>query len=127
MKMFLFFSHKLTPEQIEDAKRFGIDEFIYMPENLQKIFSNIDPEIDIEDIEVLIKEKFGKFLIENANSGDYVLIQGDFGVVYHLVNFCKSVGLVPVYATTKREVREIEKDGKIQKISEFRHIKFRKY
>jgi len=32
-KMFLIFSHKLTPAQIEDAKKsLGIDEFVELPE-----------------------------------------------------------------------------------------------
>ena len=123
MKMYLLFSHKLTDAQIEDAKKLGVDEFVYLPEDLQRKFSNIPPEL--ESVKKYAKD-FEKFL-ENAKSGDYVLIQGDFGLTCHLVNFAKSKGLIPVYATTKRISKDIKKDGKIIKMSEFKHIKFRRY
>jgi len=39
MKLFLLFSHKLTDEQIKDAKdNLGIDEFIYLLKDLQISF-----------------------------------------------------------------------------------------
>ena len=122
MKMYLLFSHKLTNAQIEDAKKLGVDEFIYLPEDLQRKFSNVPPEL--ENIKEYAKD-FEKFL-ENAKSGDYVLIQGDFGLTCHMVNFSKSKGLIPVYATTKRISKDMKKDGKIIKVSEFKHIRFRR-
>ena len=123
MKMYLFFSHKLTDAQIEDAKKLGVDEFVYLPDDLQEKFSNVPPEL--ENIKEYARD-FEKFL-ENAKKGDYVLIQGDFGLTCHLVNFTKSKGLIPVYATTKRISKDIKKDGKVVKISEFKHIRVRKY
>jgi hypothetical protein len=56
-----------------------------------------------------------------------VLVQGDFGVVCEIVKFCKERKVKAVYATTKRVVKEMEKDGKKVKISEFKHIRFREY
>jgi len=123
-RMFLLFSHKLTDEQIKDAKEnWGIGEFVYLPESLQEIWSNIPPEV--EDIKPLL-EDIKQFLRENANINDVVLIQGDFGAVVEMVEFVK-FWLIPVYATTKRISKEIEKDGKIVKVSEFKHVRFRKY
>ena len=123
-RMFLLFSHKLTDEQIEDAKKsFGVDEFVYLPEDLQKIWSNIPPEI--EDIKPLL-EPIKDFLRNNAKKGDFVLIQGDFGAVVEMVEFVR-FWLISVYATTKRVSKEIKKDGKIVKVSEFVHVRFRKY
>ena len=125
MKMFLFFSHKLTNEQIKDAKKnLGIDEFIYLPDDLQKRFSNVPPEID--DIKEYSLD-FMEFLDKNAKKNDFVLIQGDFGVVFWLVEYCRDNNLKAVYSTTKRVVKENNIDGKIVKISEFQHIKFRFY
>ena len=123
MKMYLLFSHKLTDAQIEDAKKLGVDEFVYLPADLQRKFSNVPPEL--ESIKEYAKD-FEKFL-ENAKSGDYVLIQVDFGLTCHMVNFSKSKGLIPVYATTKRISKDVKKDSKVVKISEFEHIRFRKY
>jgi hypothetical protein len=124
MKMFLFFSHKLTSEQIEDAKNLGINEFIELPQNLQYLWSNVPPELEKLDEYI---EPFKEFLEKNAKKGDFVLIQGDFGISCKLVTFSKEKGLIPVYSTTKREAKEIEKDGKIIKTSQFKHIQFRRY
>jgi hypothetical protein len=122
--MYLFFSHKLTQEQIEEAKKnLKIKEFIYLPDILQKKWSNVPPEL--ENITEYARD-FENFL-ENAKKGDYILIQGDFGLTCYLVNFSKNRGLIPVYATTKRISKDMKKDGKIIKVSEFKHIKFRKY
>ncbi len=122
--MFLFFSHKLTPHQIEEVKKLGVEEFVYLPKDLQEVFSNVPP--DVESLGEYLKPLF-LFLMENSKSGDYVLIQGEFGVVYRLVSFAKILDLIPIYATTKRITKEIVKDAKIVKISEFKHIRFRKY
>jgi hypothetical protein len=123
MNMYLFFSHNLTDEQIKDAKSMGIVEFISLPDELQYLWSNIPPELDSLDG---YDEPFYEFL-KDAKKGDFVLIQGDFGLVYRLVDFSKKNGLIPVYATTKRIAKEIVKNAKVIKISEFKHVKFRKY
>ena len=125
MRMFLLFSHKLTDEQIKDAKEnLRVDEFIYLPKDLQEKFSNIPTEID--DIKEYSKI-FIDFLEKNASKEDYILIQGDFGVVFWVVEYCRENNLKAVYATTKRVVKEKEIDGKVVKISEFKHVKYRFY
>lgn len=124
--MFLLFSHSLTAEQKQDAiTNLGVEEFVGLPENLQKIFSNIPAEA--ESIEEII-EPFYNWLEENAKRGDYVLIQGDFGVVFLTVNYAKSKGLIPVYATTERvAVEQKQEDGSVLVNKIFRHKRFRKY
>jgi len=125
MKMFLLFSHKLTEDQIKDAKdNLGVKEFVYLPDDLQKKFSNVPPELD--DIKKY-SGVFIDFLKNNAKKEDFVLIQGDFGIVFNVVEFCKENNLKAVYSTTKRMVKEKIIDGKVVKISEFKHIKFRRY
>ena len=125
MKMFLLFLHKLTPEQVKDAKEnLGVKEFVYLPKDLQDKFSNVPPEID--DIKKYSLD-FIKFLEKNVSKEDYVLIQGDFGVVFWVVEYCKENDLKAVYATTKRVSKEKMIDGKVVKISEFKHIRFRRY
>ena len=125
MKMFLLFSHKLTDEQIKDAKQnLGVDEFIYLPKDLQEKFSNVPPEInDIKGYSQI----FIDFLEKHASNEDIVLIQGDFGVVFWVVEYCRQNNFKAVYATTKRVVKEKKIDEKVIKISEFKHVKFRRY
>lgn len=123
--MFLLFSHNLTEYQINDAKsNLGVENFVYMSDDLQRVWSNIPSEL------LFLKEylrPFRNFLVENSEYGDVVLIQGDFGAVYQMVNFAKDLGLKAVYATTKRVVEEIIVEGKTVKKSIFEHERFREY
>jgi len=125
-KMILLFSHKLTQEQKDEAiHRLNVKEFVSLPKNLQAIWSNISP--DIVSLKEPIKS-IQEFLRTNASKGDIVLVQGDFGGVYTLVNFCKERDLTAVYATTKRETIEyINEKGEMMKKSKFEHVRFREY
>jgi len=124
-KLFLLFNHQLTREQILDAKKnLSIEEFIYIPNDLQKIWSNFDPAIESfkEELDIFVK-----FLNKNAKKDDFILVQGDFGAVYSIVDFCFKNGFVPIYATTKRISKERNLGFKTEKISLFEHIAYRKY
>jgi len=122
--MFLLFSHKLDKNQITYAqKNYKIDKFIYLPKELQSIWSNFDPDLKIIDL-----EPFKKFLKNKAKSGDVVLVQGDFGASFAMVQFALMCDLVPVYATTKRIAKEyLNEDGKMVKKSIFEFRRFREY
>jgi len=125
-KMILLFSHKLSEDQIKDAKEnYVIDEFISLPHNLQNIWSNISPDIDSLK-EVLIPIK--KFIKTESQLNDVVFIQGDFGAVYSMVNFCQDLRLISIYATTERDAVEYKnEEGKMVKKSIFEHRRFREY
>lgn len=124
-KMFLLFSHNLTQSQIDDAKKnLAIKEFIPLNSDLQTTWSNIPSDIE------LLKEyllPFRNYLVENSKYGDVVLIQGDFGAVYQMINFAKDLGLKTVYATTRRVIEEVIVENKTVKKSIFEHRKFREY
>lgn len=124
-KMFLFFSHCLIDEQMRDASiTFDVQEFAYLPPDLQAIWSNIPPHLDSLSEFVL---PFVHFLEVNAQKGDIILVQGDFGATNLIVQHSLRLGLVPVYATTKRVVLEDVKNGEVVKTSIFKHVKFRRY
>ena len=123
--MFLLFSHTLTKPQIDDAKNsLGVVSFISLPTELQKLWSDVPPEL--ESLEEYLKP-IREFIATESKADDMVLIQGDFGVVYKMVDFCKSLKLKTLYATTKREAKEILQNDKIIKTSKFRHIRYREY
>ncbi|MEO1941510.1 MAG: CRISPR-associated protein Csx20 [Campylobacterales bacterium] len=126
-KMFLLFSHKLTSDQESEAvTKWEIERFFYLPQKLQQRWSNIPPELEREELFEYL-DPIKEWVEELAEEGDRILIQGDFGAVCHLVNFSKELGLVPLYATTKRVVEERETPGGIVKKSIFRHIRFRRF
>ncbi len=124
-KLFLLFSHTLTPSQKEDAKKsLGVEQFVSLPDNLQKLWSNIPTELkNLSEYLTPIKD----FIRQNAQKGDIVLIQGDFGGCFEMVNFVKSLNLKAVHSTTKRDVVEKTVDGKVEKFSVFEHVIFREY
>jgi len=124
-KMFLLFSHKLTQAQIANAKeQFGVEEFVYLSDELQHLWSNIPPDIGaLKEYLVPIKN----YLSQNLKKDDVALIQGDFGATCQMANFVKSLGAKAVYATTRRSVQEKTIDGKVVKTSVFEHVRFREF
>lgn len=123
---FLIFNHQFTPDQEADARRsLGVDRIVTLPPDLQECWSSIPPEVsDIRDCIEPIK----RWLALGAKAGDYVLIQGDFGACYALVQHAFERGLIPVYSTTGREViEEHQADGTITVIHQFKHVRFRRY
>jgi len=124
-KLFLLFSHTLTTAQETDAKAtFGVEEFVFLPSELQTLWSNVPSEL--EDVSDYL-EPLVSYLKEQSEQGDVALVQGDFGATYHMVNEVKSLGLTAVHATTKRNVIEKVIDNKIVKTSVFEHVRFRIY
>ncbi len=123
--MILLFSHQLTESQVNDAKEnWDIDDFVSLPKKLQKIWSNIDPELESIKSDLLL---FCDFIDETVNEGDLILIQGDFGACCFMAHYAKSKHMIPVYATTKRSVEEYTEEGRTIKKSIFEHRRFRKY
>lgn len=124
--MFLLFSHKLNEEQKVSAQRdFKIDAFVCMPEGLAKAWGSVPPEL--ENIDSYL-DVFREWLSKESAKDDVVLISGDFGASYTMVNWCYGNGLIPVYVTTKRIMSENEKaDGCMEKVSVFKHVRFRQY
>ena len=123
--MILIFSHELTVAQIDDAQQsFGVCEFIKMPQMLQDKWSNVPPELPNLDEFI---EFFKNFIKVNAKTGDIVLVQGDFGATYGVVEFCKKLGIKAVYATTKRTIKESTVGNQVVKSSVFEHVRFREY
>ena len=124
-KLFLLFSHQFTERQKEDAeKNLKVSEIINLPTDLQKRWSNVPPELDSIKLYLL---PIRKWISKLAKRNDYLLVQGEFGAVYLIVEWAKRNELIPVYATTIRKVREKREGEKIKTEKEFQHKRFRKY
>lgn len=124
--LFLLFNHHLTDEQEADAlKNLGVDRIVRPPEHVKAIWQQIPP--DLPAISPFL-DPVRQWLGAEASPNDCVLIQGDFGACYLMVNFAFAAGLVPVYSTTRRmaaEERQINGDVKL--VHTFRHQGFRHY
>ncbi len=127
-KLFLLFSHYITDEQFEDAKKtLNITEFISLPKDLQERFSNVPA--DLETIDDYLQPILDWIDEHCTSSDDYILIQGDFGATYFLVDYCKKRNYaIPMYATTERKsIEEVQEDGSIKTQRIFKHKRFRMY
>ncbi|MBF0469412.1 MAG: hypothetical protein HQK61_11105 [Desulfamplus sp.] len=124
--LFLIFSHDITAEQKLDAQNtLGISRFVGLTPELKDLWGQIPA--DIESVGDYIFPVWD-WLSVNSDRGDYVLVQGDFGAVYHLVNLASDLGIIPVYSTTERNAVEVRgSDGTVRLTHTFRHVRFRKY
>ncbi len=121
----ILFSHKLTEEQEKDLKNQGVDSFIFMPENLKNLWGNVPPELkSLKDF----SKNFIDWIKENSKEGDYLIIQGDYGLTNILVDFSFKNGLIPIYSTTERIHQDIKlPDGSVKIVKTFKHKIFRRY
>ncbi|MBE0490776.1 MAG: hypothetical protein IBX44_00830 [Sulfurospirillum sp.] len=126
-QMILLFSHTLTNSQEIDAiYNLGVGEFIYLPLELQKLWSEVSPQSD--DVTAYL-QPIKDFILKSAKQEDYILIQGDFGCTVEMVDFCKKNELIPLYSTNKRDSKEcfLEDGNRVIKKSSFEHIRYRLY
>ena len=125
-RLFLLFSHKMTMAQIRDAEEsLGVVSLVEMPDNLKEVWKQISPlPAGISDLLAPIRQ----WLENAARPSDFVLVQGDFGATWLMVDFAFKHGLVPVYATTRRKAREtVQADGSVKTEHLFQHQRFRRY
>ena len=125
-KMILLFSHRLTRRQIEDAReKLGVEKFVYLPQNLQMIWSGLDPKQ--ESIKKQL-EPVLEYIKKNAGKANIFLVQGDFGAVFLTVNLIKSLGMKAYYSTTKRIYDTIHVEEDVLKNTHmFAHEIFREF
>ena len=120
--MYILMSHTITQQQINDAQSvLDVQKFVTLPTD---IWSQIPAETESVESSLLpLKAQ----LVTYAKKGDLLLVQGDYGATYNMVQFAKEIGLVPVYATSERKAYEVVEGEKITTVREFRHVRFRKY
>ncbi len=124
--LFLLFNHQLTSEQENDARdSLKISNIQSLPLELKAFWRQIPPHLPAI---TQFLQPIRTWLAAQAQPDDYVLIQGDFGACFLMVNFAFKNKLIPIYSTTVRKaVEEIAEDGSIKLIHRFKHQIFRKY
>ncbi|MBF0552125.1 MAG: hypothetical protein HQK60_16515 [Deltaproteobacteria bacterium] len=126
VSLILIFNHEFTEAQEKDARAsLGIGRITELPSELKTRWGQIPS--DLEVIEPYIRP-IKDWLAAVVQEGDYVLIQGDFGGAYLLVNYAFELGLIPVYSTTRRvAVKVYNDDGSVTVTRQFNHEIFRRY
>lgn len=120
-------SHKLLKSQEEELNRdWKVEKIVQLTEVLKNEWSNINPNVEIGDDSNLV-DRLRDFILDNTNQEDYVIVQGEWGMTFTIVNMCFELNRVPIYATTERKTKETVKDGQVHSEKVFEHIRFRKY
>lgn len=119
--MFVNFSNHISDnwskEQIEAASVYG--------EIVDVEFPILNPEMTEEDIVRIGDEYIEKIASYNP---DAVMCQGEFTLIFYVVNGLLKKGITCLAACTNRvTVENILEDGTVKKESEFRFVGFRKY
>ncbi|MEJ5359431.1 MAG: CRISPR-associated protein Csx20 [Desulfobacterales bacterium] len=124
--LLLLFNHEPTPSQLEDAFRtLGVSLVEHPPQEIRRLWQSVPPEL--ERIGGYLKP-IAEWVSSVARAGDFILIQGDFGATWLMVNLAFEGGLIPVYSTTERKaVEEAVEDGTVKLSHQFKHVRFRKY
>ena len=123
-KALLLFSHQLTENQEKElVENFKVKKIISLSSELQKIWSNVSIKENYKEN----LEKIKKYIEENFNENDVMLVQGNWGYTYNIVKWSIEKKLVPVYSYTERNVEEIKDGENVKKISYFKHVKFIEY
>ena len=123
-KVLLVFSHQLTENQKKElVEEYKVKEIKNLPEELQNMWSNVSIKKNYKEN----LEKIKKFIKENFNKDDIILIQGNWGYTYNLVKWSIENEIIHVYSYTERNVEEIKEGEIVKKISYFEHVKFVKY
>jgi len=125
-KLITIMNHPLSLEQKNYLRdNFNIENYLFLPEKLQNYLKNIPADRDL-DLEILKEITF--FIKSNLQRDDYIIIQGEFGITFYLVDFSLDSGFTPIYATSSRVYEEkINEDGTVERKHIFKFIKFRKY
>lgn len=124
--LFLLFSHRLTAQQEADAHAsLGVARIVSPPSAIQSLWSAVPPEAD--NLTGYLAPVCA-WLAEAARPDDFVLIQGEFGATWQMVNQALNLKLVPIYSTTRREAaEEHDEDGRVHLRHTFAHVRFRLY
>ncbi|MGB9617843.1 MAG: CRISPR-associated protein Csx20 [Desulfomonilaceae bacterium] len=124
--LFILFNHTLTVSQEADARQsLGVAAIISPPPEISRLWADIPPESDsLTDYLTPIYA----WLTQEARPGDYVLIQGEFGATWLMVNQAMRLGLIPIYSTTRRVAEDvILPNGVVETRHRFAHVRFRRY
>lgn len=113
--------HTATADQISQG-------VVDLPEELRAQLSGLltfeelpsDEELRMRSIAVV-----GTIMAAGAKPGDQVMLGGAPFFMEELSHSCRSVGLTPVFAFSRREsVEQVQADGSIRKVAVFRHLGF---
>lgn len=126
VKVFCLLNHTLTQNQeYEIDLLFHTQQIIYPQQSIKELWSNLP-------VTKLISKKHIDTIIEwlnehNAHKGDAIIIQGEFGHTFALIDYLLKKEMIPLHAVTKRVATEKYNGEKVERHYIFEHQCFREY
>jgi hypothetical protein len=117
-------NHALTSNQLTELReRFGVTEIVYPPKEIALRWS------EIPTVTKLTAEQIAPFVewLSGAESGTIVILQGETGATFALVDYCLQKEYVPLHAVTKRVAQETRDGEIVHRGYVFEHVCFRRY
>lgn len=122
-RTFCLLNHQFTQRQVEELAAVYHSEEVIVPDGeLSAMWAQINPEHDAQPLVDRVV-----LWLEPAREGDLLVIQGEFGVTFKLVDYALKRGLVPMYATTRRVAKEVRDGERVHREYLFEHVRFKKY
>ena len=123
-KCFCLLNHVLTQNQLDELEqKYQITKIEYPPKTVSLIWAQIPTTSQ------LLKSDLCPVLewLKSAEQGDVLIVQGEFGSTFAVVDWALSKVLIPIYAVTKRIENEEKQGEKVIRHYIFEHECFREY
>lgn len=125
-KVFCLLNHSLTANQINELKtKFGTETIEYPPDSIKELWSNLPTTDKIipETIDTIRNWLCSK----NVKKNDVIILQGEAGYSFYLIDYALKKKLIPIHSVTKRIAKETIDGEIVKRFYVFEHICFRKY
>ena len=124
MKTYCLMNHQLTENQKNElACKFGSLETVYPSKELSVLWAQVPTEEKLDRGIVSCVTDW----LSDAENGDLLVVQGEMGLTFIIVDYALQKGLIPLHAVTRREETETCTGEKVDKHYVFRHVCFRRY
>ena len=124
MKTYCLLNHTLIENQLAELKeRYHSTQVVYPPKSLSDAWSQLAPDLtyDTYALDAIVR------WLDTADPGDTVVIQGEAGSTFILVDYLLSIGLTPLHAVSRRVSVEEHAGEMVKKSLIFKHVCCRPY
>lgn len=123
-KAYCLLNHSLTENQVKELlEEYKVLEIKYPDAELSAKWAQIPPSKNL-DMNVI---RSVLIWLQNAEKEDVLIVQGEFGSTFYIVDYALKNGLKPLYAVTKRVAEEKRNGEEVIKQYVFTHCCFREY
>ena len=123
-KCYCLLNHVLTQKQLDElVQKYQVSDIEYPPNSVSDFWRQILASVQI------LKSNLQPITewLNSAEKDDLIIIQGEFGSTFALVDWALSKAFIPVYAVTKRVETEEKQGETVMRHYIFEHECFREY